>query len=98
MCLLSRPVPIQTIASSAGTTYREIKRLNPVFRSDDIPAGNYEIKLPPGTGKVFEQNFRRGIRFMQGLQVRKARGSRDRIRRILPYRSWPMHRRPNRSG
>jgi hypothetical protein len=57
---LSRPVPIQTIASSAGTTYREIKRLNPVFRSDDIPAGNYEIKLPMGTGKVFEQNFRGG--------------------------------------
>ena len=55
---LSRPVPIQTIANAAGTTYREIKRLNPVFRSDDIPAGNHEIKLPVGTGKVFELNFR----------------------------------------
>lgn len=55
---LSRPVPIQTIASAAGTTYREIKNLNPVFRSDDIPAGNHEIKLPLGTGKVFELNFR----------------------------------------
>jgi len=54
---LSRPVPIQTIASAAGTTYREIKRLNPIFRSDDIPAGNHEIKLPVGTGKVFEVNF-----------------------------------------
>ena len=57
---LSRPVPIQTIAAAAGTTYREIKRLNPIFRSDDIPAGNHEIKLPPGTGKVFERNFRSG--------------------------------------
>jgi LysM repeat protein len=57
---LSRPVPIQTIAAAAGTTYREIKRLNPVFRSDDIPAGNHEIKLPMGAGKVFEQNFRSG--------------------------------------
>ena len=55
---LSRPVPIQTIASAAGTTYREIKDLNPIFRSDDIPAGNHEIKLPLGTGKVFELNFR----------------------------------------
>jgi len=55
---LSRPVPIQTIANAAGTTYREIKNLNPVFRSDDIPAGNHEIKLPLGTGKVFELNFR----------------------------------------
>jgi hypothetical protein len=57
---LSRPVPIQTIANAAGTTYREIKRLNPIFRSDDIPAGNHEINLPMGTGKIFEQNFRAG--------------------------------------
>ncbi len=55
---LARPVPIETVANAAGTTYREIKRLNPIFRSDDIPAGNHEIKLPLGTAKVFEQNFR----------------------------------------
>ncbi len=54
---LSRPVPIQTIANAAGTTYREIKRLNPIYRSDDIPAGNHEIKLPAGAGPVFEKNF-----------------------------------------
>jgi hypothetical protein len=54
---LSKPVPIQTIACAAGTTYREIKRLNPIYRSDDIPAGTHEIKLPPGTGMMFEQNF-----------------------------------------
>ncbi|MGO8945187.1 MAG: LysM peptidoglycan-binding domain-containing protein [Syntrophobacteraceae bacterium] len=57
---LSRPVPIQTIANAAGTTYREIKRLNPIYRSDDIPAGNHEINLPMGTGKIFAQNFRAG--------------------------------------
>jgi len=57
---LAKPVPIQTIANAAGTTYREIKRLNPIFRSDDIPAGNHEIKLPVGTGQVFELNFRPG--------------------------------------
>ncbi len=55
---LSRPVPIQTIANAAGTTYREIKDLNPIFRSDDIPAGNHEIKLPLGTAQTFERNFR----------------------------------------
>jgi LysM repeat protein len=55
---LAKPVPIQTIASAAGTTYREIKRLNPIYRSDSIPAGNHEIKLPAGTGQVFEQNFK----------------------------------------
>ena len=57
---LSRPVPIQTIANAAGTTYREIKRLNPIFRSDDIPAGNHEINLPLGAGKIFELSFRAG--------------------------------------
>ncbi len=57
---LSRPVPIQTIANAAGTTYREIKRLNPIFRSDDIPAGNHEINLPLGTGRAFELKFRAG--------------------------------------
>jgi LysM repeat protein len=54
---LSKPVPIQTVAAAAGTTYREIKRLNPIYRSDSIPAGNHEIKLPPGGGTAFERNF-----------------------------------------
>jgi LysM repeat protein len=55
---LSKPVPIQTIANAAGTTYREIKRLNPIFRSDSVPAGDHEIKLPAGSAEVFEQNFK----------------------------------------
>ncbi len=63
---LSRPVPIQTIANAAGTTYREIKRLNPIFRSDDIPSGNHEINLPMGTRKIFELNFRAGNGVLAG--------------------------------
>lgn len=54
---LGQPVPIQTVASAAGTTFREVKRLNPIFRADDIPAGTHEIKLPAGTRGSFEQNF-----------------------------------------
>jgi len=54
---LSRPVPIQTIAQTAGTTFREFKRLNPVFRSDVVPAGTHELKFPEGKGPVFEKNF-----------------------------------------
>jgi LysM repeat protein len=54
---LSCPVPIQTIAQSAGTTFREFKRLNPVFRSDVVPAGTHELKFPEGKGPVFEKNF-----------------------------------------
>jgi membrane-bound lytic murein transglycosylase D len=54
---LSSSVPIPTIASAAGITYREFKRLNPVFRADDVPPGTHELKLPEGTGKIFERNF-----------------------------------------
>jgi membrane-bound lytic murein transglycosylase D len=54
---LASPVPIQNIASAAGTTYREFKRLNPEFRADDVPAGSHSLKLPAGTGKTFEKNF-----------------------------------------
>ncbi|NTV43125.1 MAG: LysM peptidoglycan-binding domain-containing protein, partial [Syntrophobacteraceae bacterium] len=53
---LSSPLPIQTAAETAGITFREFKRLNPTFRSDSIPAGTFEIKLPEGKGTVFEQN------------------------------------------
>ena len=54
---LSSPVPIQSIAETAGTTFREFKRLNPVFRSDVVPAGTHELKFPEGKGPVFEKNF-----------------------------------------
>jgi LysM repeat protein len=54
---LSSPVPIQTIASAANSTFREIKRLNPIFRSDDIPAGTHSINLPTGSRRSFEKNF-----------------------------------------
>ncbi len=58
---LPRSVPIQTLAGSAGISYREFKRLNPVFRADDVPAGNHEVKLPEGCGKGFEQNCKVGF-------------------------------------
>lgn len=54
---LLNPVPIQTIAAVAGTTFRDFKRLNPVFRSDDLPAGTHSINLPPQSRKTFERNF-----------------------------------------
>lgn len=57
---LSRPVSIQTIAANANVTVREFKRLNPIFRSEDIPPGAQELKFPEGFGKVFEANFKSG--------------------------------------
>ena len=57
---LPGPVSMRTIASAAGATYSEVKRLNPVFRTDEIPAGAYQITLPHGTREVFERNFKSG--------------------------------------
>jgi membrane-bound lytic murein transglycosylase D len=51
---LNRPASIHSIASAAGITYREFKRLNPTFRTDQIPAGSYEVKLPEGTAPSFQ--------------------------------------------
>lgn len=51
---LSRPVSVQSMASAAGTSYREFKRLNPTFRSDQVPAGTFEIKLPEGSAQGFQ--------------------------------------------
>ncbi len=50
----SCPVPLQAVAETAGTTFRELKRLNPAFRSDHVPSGTHEVKLPSGMGKRFE--------------------------------------------
>jgi membrane-bound lytic murein transglycosylase D len=54
---LNASVPIQDAAAAAGTTFREMKRLNPALRSNEIPPGTHELKLPEGTAKTFEQNF-----------------------------------------
>lgn len=60
---LSSPVPISAAAAAANTTFREFKRLNPSLRTDDIPAGTTEIKVPEGMGSAFAQNMQdyRGV-------------------------------------
>jgi N-acetylmuramoyl-L-alanine amidase len=90
---LAKPVPIQTIANAAGTTYREIKRLNPIYRSDDIPAGNHEIKLPVGTGQVFELNFRPG-----GLASAETVSPENSTGQDLPARAAPAVTRTSASA
>ena len=84
---LSRPMPIQTIANAAGTTYREIKRLNPIFRSDDIPAGNHEINLPLGTGKTLQLNLRAGNDVPAGTVSMENSTDRERNFRIPAHRT-----------
>ncbi len=50
-------IPLQAVAERAGTTFREVRRLNPIFRSDHIPAGVHEVKLPAGTGVRLRTNL-----------------------------------------
>ena len=57
---LSGPVSLLTIAGAANTTYSEIKRLNPVIRTDVLAAGTYQINLPSGSRGAFERNFKSG--------------------------------------
>lgn len=54
---LNTSVPIQQAAAAAGTTFREMKRLNPALRSNEIPPGTHELKIPEGSAKTFEENF-----------------------------------------
>ena len=45
------PVPVQTVAELAGTTYRDLKNLNPALVSDKVPEGSHQLKVPPDKGK-----------------------------------------------
>ncbi len=89
------PVAIRSVADAAGTTYSEIKRLNPVFRSQEIPAGTYEIRLPQGTRTAFEKNFSPAAAGMllaqagagsENVSSRSSEGSRTAVRKGKPLR------------
>ncbi len=54
---LSCPLPMQAVAEASGTTVREIKRLNPAFRADEIPEGSHQVKLPAGSAGDFEKKI-----------------------------------------
>ncbi|MDR3556188.1 MAG: transglycosylase SLT domain-containing protein [Syntrophobacteraceae bacterium] len=93
---LSRPAAILSIAEAAGTTYSEIKRLNPIFRSDQIPAGTYELRLPQGTRQAFERNFKPGasgslVAQRQAVST-SARSAGPGARTVAPSRSAAVSR------
>jgi len=48
------------IADASGSYYREIKLLNPELKENYLPKGTYSIKIPKGTKRRFEENFRSG--------------------------------------
>lgn len=58
---LTCPLPMQAVAEASGTTLREIKRLNPAFRSEEIPEGSYQIKIPEHSAEHFEKRIENTI-------------------------------------
>ncbi len=55
--VLASYLPLTEVAKLAGTTYREIRRLNPQLISKGLTAWTYRIRLPAGCGTVFENSY-----------------------------------------
>lgn len=51
---LPNALPLLMLAEAAGISFREFKRLNPSYISDEIPAGDHVFKVPAGKGKEFQ--------------------------------------------
>lgn len=50
---LSGGISLTAAAEAAGTTYRDMRLLNPWLIADYIPKGAYSIRVPAGRGKEF---------------------------------------------
>jgi membrane-bound lytic murein transglycosylase D len=55
--VLANYLPLVEVAKLAGTTYREIRRLNPQLISKGLTKWTYRILLPAGCGATFEKNY-----------------------------------------
>jgi len=62
-------LPLVDVAECAGITYRRFVMLNPSFRSDSIPPGGYEIRIPVGT----TQNFLKKLQQLQKKYAKRMR-------------------------
>ena len=57
---LRRPVHLTMVAKAAGTSYREIKKLNPELRRRYLPRGRVAIVVPPGRAKGLAARLKKG--------------------------------------
>ncbi|MCB2192921.1 MAG: transglycosylase SLT domain-containing protein [Deltaproteobacteria bacterium] len=57
---LRRPVHLTVVARSAGTSYRQIKELNPELRRRYLPKGRVTIVVPPGQAKGLAARLQKG--------------------------------------
>ncbi|MBT8342741.1 MAG: transglycosylase SLT domain-containing protein [Desulfatitalea sp.] len=51
-------IPLRILAEAAGVAFKQIKDLNPHIRGHYIQAGNHQIRLPQGSARRFESNFK----------------------------------------
>ncbi|MEW6325341.1 MAG: LysM peptidoglycan-binding domain-containing protein, partial [Nitrospirota bacterium] len=57
--VIDSPTDLRVIAKAAGVEYEQIKALNPELRQGITPLyyPDYRVKLPPGVGETFIDNF-----------------------------------------
>jgi membrane-bound lytic murein transglycosylase D len=55
---VAEPMDVKTIASMSGCSSSSISELNPALRRGVVPKGGFEIRLPDGSKKRFESNYR----------------------------------------
>ncbi len=90
---LSCPLPMQAVAEASGTTVREIRRLNPAFRAEEIPEGSHQVKLPVGSADEFGRNIditaRRAASEVPPTQVRQTNAISSGLKSSGPKRNEP---------
>ena len=64
-------VPIRLVAEAAGTYFKRIKDLNPQLRGHYIQEGHYQIHLPPGSAKGFQERLDRLLQTYSQLRQQR---------------------------
>ncbi len=52
-----RYTPVMLVAKAAGTTYKNIRDLNPQIRRDKLPLGTHLVFLPKGAAEAFAEKY-----------------------------------------
>jgi membrane-bound lytic murein transglycosylase D len=58
--IISKEVPVRTLAAACGSYYKAIKRLNPWIKGASLPPGSHHLRIPKGTAPRFMEAYQRG--------------------------------------
>ena len=58
--IISKAVPVRTLADACGSYYKIIKRLNPWIKGSSLPPGSHHLKIPKGTANRFKEAYQKG--------------------------------------